>query len=131
MNAQPKKVKESEVVSLHRPSGELRVRLTDVGVGDVVDYQGVAFTVSTISDREGEATAYPASLEELGDVEPWVLRLKPGDTIVLTSKVALSPAVALGIVQRAKEFFPGYPVLVLDSNVKIGRIRPDVGSDDQ
>lgn len=133
--ATPRKVRQRDVVSLHRPSGELTFTWTKdapIEPGDVVQYQGVAFTVAEAggADDGGIARAYPAQLEALGDVEPWVLRLEPGDVIVLTSKLPLSNDVATAIAEKAKAFFPGYQVLVLDSNVKIGRVRQDAESPD-
>lgn len=126
---EPRRIRQADVVRLHRPSGELRFRDPDpddpVQLGQVVQLAGVGFTVSRV-EGDGERrvlTAYPSQMEALGDVEPWVLRLQPGDVVVITSRTALSADQHQQIVDAVKLLLPGFQVLVLDENLRIGRIR--------
>lgn len=128
MNAVPRKILQSDVESVNRQTGTLFFRFdkaTPVVPSDVVAFKGIGFTVAAIEQRDdGQlvARAEVVQIEELGAVQPFALTLAPGDVIVLTSQVPLPDAGIQAIVDRAKTFFPGYKVIVLDAGLTVGKI---------
>lgn len=121
----PPAIAESDVVLLHRPSGELTFEgdPDQYQLDELVQYRGVGFIVKGVRGNGDRSTykAYPPSLEKLGDVEPFAIRLRPGDVVVVQAKVPLDTAAIDTIRSTIEPVFPGHKVIVVDSTVTIGK----------
>jgi hypothetical protein len=122
----PPKIAEKDVVVLHRPSGELTFRgdPDQYALDELVQYRGVGFVVKGVTGDSEQSIyrAYPPSLENLGDVEPFAIRLEPGDVVVIQSSGTLDSDAADRIRSIAEPAFPGHRIIVVDSTVTIGKI---------
>lgn len=118
-------IRERDVVVLHRPSGELTFRgePDQYALDELVQYRGVGFIVKGVTGDGEQSTyrAYPPSLEKLGDVEPFAIRLKPDDVVVIQSKGTLDSEATERIRSIAEVTFPGHRIIVVDSSVTIGK----------
>lgn len=118
-------IQESDVVLLHRPSGELSFRASQDAhqLDDVVQYHGVAFVIKGVSGDNDDTVyrAYPPSLEALGDVEPFAIQLNPGDVVVLRAKRSMTSAEIQAMTEQAQAILPGFKIIAVDNSVDIGK----------
>lgn len=70
-------------------------------------------------------TQVPEGLAEIGVEEVRVVRLQPGDVIVLATSKRLSMADADDLRDRARAFFDGHRVVVLEDGVTLEVLRKD------
>lgn len=126
-----RKIHPSNVESLNRSTGELVFRFTldeRVALHEVVEHEGVGFVVlevGALSSLDGAGyLGARAKVVEIHDLlaTPFALTLKQGDVVVLQADARLSQDQLLELKSRASEAFVGFPVVVLDQGVKVGKV---------
>ena len=122
-------IQQSDVVNLNRSTGELVFRfMVDDPVAEqqAVEYEGVGYIVTHVGALafEGGCLGAKAKVVDLVDLgaRPFALTLKQGDVVVLQADHRMTGEQLREIKGRASEAFVGFPVVVLDAGVKIGKV---------
>lgn len=116
------KVKESDVVTLNRMSGELTFTHDDdveLELDELVEYQGIGFKVNKVGASIARAEA-PALAAVTGH-EPFALTLSPGDVLVFRVDREITSTPMHQMIDTVARLLPGYRAMVL-SGVDVAQI---------